>query len=181
MLVFGFLNEWLKQPLTNIDEINKRHDLVDYLIDQIELRQMLTSEYLPMIPDIRRLTKKLNKRGNLEDVLKIYQFSKRIPEIVQVFTSFLEDDSPTEPVKELVRSVWLAPLSHHVEPLSKFEEMVETTVDLDAYEENNEFMIKVEFNEELGKIRSKLDALRDEIHSIHLDSAEDLGFDPDKN
>ncbi|CAI4800020.1 CNT_collapsed_G0049100.mRNA.1.CDS.1 [Saccharomyces cerevisiae] len=107
-------------------------------------------------------------------------FHKRIPEIVQVFTSFLEDDSPTEPVKELVRSVWLAPLSHHVEPLSKFEEMVETTVDLDAYEENNEFMIKVEFNEELGKIRSKLDALRDEIHSIHLDSAEDLGFDPDK-
>ena len=174
------LNEWLKQPLTNIDEINKRHDLVDYLIDQIELRQMLTSEYLPMIPDIRRLTKKLNKRGNLEDVLKIYQFSKRIPEIVQVFTSFLEDDSPTEPVKELVRSVWLAPLSHHVEPLSKFEEMVETTVDLDAYEENNEFMIKVEFNEELGKIRSKLDALRDEIHSIHLDSAEDLGFNKDK-
>ena len=151
-----------------------------YLIDQIELRQMLNTDFLPMIPDIRRLTKKLNKRGSLEDVLKIYQFSKKIPEIVQIFNSFLEDENPSESVKELVRSMWLAPLSHHVEPLSKFEEMVETTVDLNAYEENNEFMIKIEFNEELAKIRSNLDDLRDEIHSIHLDSAEDLGFDPDK-
>ncbi|CCK73494.1 mismatch repair ATPase MSH2 NDAI_0G05110 [Naumovozyma dairenensis CBS 421] len=176
------LNEWLKQPLTNLDEITKRHDLVGYLMDQLELRQMLQTETLPAVPDLRRLTKKLKKSGNLEDVLKLYEFSKKIPEITQLLESFLEEGSSQseEDVSSLVRSTWIDPLSSYLDPLSKFDEMVETTVDLQAYEENNEYMIKVEFNEELAKIREQLDSMKEQINIIHLDSAEDLGFDPEK-
>ncbi|CCH59080.1 hypothetical protein TBLA_0B02380 [Henningerozyma blattae CBS 6284] len=174
------LNEWLKQPLTDLSEILKRHDLVDYLIDQLELRQILQTDYLLGIPDIRRLAKKLNKNGTLEDVLKVYQFSRKIPEITQAFESFLEDDSVEPKIKDLVKSEWLQPLTAHIDPLTKFQEMIETTVDLEVYEENNEYMIRVEFNEELARIRQKLDELKNDIHTIHLEAAEDLGFDPEK-
>lgn len=174
------LNEWLKQPLTDLARIEQRHDLVDYLIDQLELRQMLQTDTLPMIPDLRRLTKKLNKNGNLEDVLKIFQFSQKIPEVAQLLESFLEDDNSNSKVKSLIKMVWLDPLTSHLDPLSKFQEMVETTVDLEAFETNNQFMIKVEFNEELAKIREQLDSLREQINAIHLNAADDLGFDPDK-
>lgn len=174
------LNEWIKQPLTDLNEITKRHDLVEFLIDQLELRQILESDYLPAVPDIRRLTKKLSKNGNLEDILKIYQFSKKVPEIIEVMESFLDDENVNEELKQLVKNTWVEPLLAHAVPLSKLQEMVETTVDLDVYEEHNEFMIKIEFNEELAKIRSELDALRDQMHSAHLTAAEDLGFDIEK-
>lgn len=174
------LNEWLKQPLTDVEQIEKRHILVDYLIDQLELRQILQADHLPSVLDVRRITKKLNRNGNLEDVLKIYQFGKKIPEIVELLSSFLDDDQSDSEVKSLVKSTWLEPLMSHTEPLTKLLEMVETTVDLDAYEQHNEFMIKVELNEGLAKIRDQLDFLKDQINSIHLETAEDLGFDPEK-
>ncbi|CDF87632.1 BN860_10858g1_1 [Zygosaccharomyces bailii CLIB 213] len=174
------LNEWLKQPLTDVELIEKRHVLVDYLIDQLELKQLLQTEHLPLVLDVRRITKKLNRNGTLEDVLKIYQFSKKVPEIAELLSSFLEDDQGTPEAKSLVTSTWLDPLMSHTEPLSKLQEMVETTVDLSAYEEHNEFMIKVELNEELAKIKDQLDDLKDEINAIHLQAAEDLGFDPEK-
>lgn len=175
------LNEWLKQPLTDMSEICKRHDLVEYLVDQLELRQMLQTDYLPLIPDIRRLTKKLTKKGSLEDVLKIYQFTKRVPDMSQLLKSYIDDSSDlTTELRELIKNTWLEPLTTHIEPLTKLQEMVETTVDLDAYEENNEFMIRVEFNEELAVIKSKLDNFRVQIRDIHLEAAENLGFDSEK-
>ncbi|SCU81568.1 LAMI_0B06832g1_1 [Lachancea mirantina] len=174
------LNEWLKQPLTDLEAIVKRHDLVDFLIDQLELRQILQTDYLPAVPDVRRLTKKLNKNGNLEDVLKIYQFATRVPEVAQLLEDYLKDLGEDSHVRDLVVQTWLEPLNSHVTPLDKFREMVETTVDLDALEEANEFMIKVDFNEDLAKIRAELDILKDKIKAAHLDAAEDLGFDPEK-
>lgn len=175
------LNEWLKQPLTNIAMIKERHDLVEYLIDQLELRQLLQSDYLPLIPDVRRITKKLNKNGSLEDVLKIYQFSKRIPDMTELLKSHLdEDENKNTDLRELVNKSWVEPLSTHLDPLTKLQEMVETTVDLDSYEDNNEFMIRVEFNEELAKIKEQLDVAKNQIKEIHLEAADNLGFDPEK-
>lgn len=173
------LNEWLKQPLTQKEEIEKRYDLVGFFIDELELRSVLQDECLPSIPDIRRLTKKLNKNGNLEDVIKIYQFAQMIPKIMDLLSSKLQD-TVSENIKNLVNDVLLAPLMQNVEPLDKLKELVETTVDLEAYEETNEFMIRYEFNEELAGIKAKLDELKNEIKTIHLDAAEDLGFDPEK-
>ncbi|CCK72447.1 mismatch repair ATPase MSH2 KNAG_0K00810 [Huiozyma naganishii CBS 8797] len=181
------LNEWIKQPLTDMTKINTRHNLVEYLIDQLELRQLLQCDYLPLFPDLRRLTKRLIKNGTLEDVLKVYQFTKRVPELVQLLESFtnpdeenLADSENESSLEKLVQDTWIVPLQDRLDPLSKLEEMVETTIDLDAYEENNDFMIKVEFNQELGSIRDQLDNLREKIKQIHLEAAEDLGFDPEK-
>lgn len=174
------LNEWLKQPLTDVQHIEKRHILVDYLIDQLELRQILQTDHLPSVLDVRRITKKLDRKGSLEDVLKIYQFSKKIPEIADLLSSFIEEDQTNADAKFLVKGTWLEPLMSHTEPLTKLQEMVETTVDLEAYEQHNEFMIKVELNEGLANIRDQLDSLKDEINSIHLETAKDLGFDPEK-
>lgn len=173
------LNEWLKQPLTDIEHINKRHDLVEFFMDQLELRSTLQEECLPSVPDIRRLTKKLNKNGNLEDVLKIYQFAQTIPTITDLLKQ-TTDELGSEKIQTLVREILLEPLLSNAEPLEKFKELVETTVDLEAYEETNEFMIKVEFNEQLSIIRKQLDQLKGDIRKIHLEAADDLGFDPEK-
>lgn len=178
------LNDWIKQPLTDLSLINKRLDLVEYLMDQIELRQLLQTDYLPTIPDIRRLIKKLLKNGNLEDVMKIFEFTKRIPEIIELLESFITEYNNTngndDNLKSLIEETWLNPLKQHLEPIAKFQEMIESTIDLESYYENNDYMIRVEFNEELYSIKEKLNQLRDAIKKIHLESADDLKFDPEK-
>lgn len=176
------LNDWIKQPLTDLNKINKRHDLVEYLMDQIELRQLLQNDYLPLIPDMRRLIKKLLKNGNLEDVMKIFEFTKRIPEIIELLQSFVTegDNNNNDNLKSLIEETWLHPLEQHLEPIAKFQEMIESTIDLESYYENNDYMIRVEFNEELSTIKQELNILRENIKSIHMETADDLGFDPEK-
>lgn len=183
------LNEWLKQPLTDKSKIVKRHDLVDFLMDKLELRQMLQNEYLPQIPDVRRMTKRLNKNKNspgqsntcLQDVLRLYEFSMKIPEYIELLESFIDlEDNGDNNVNALIKETWIEPLKQHMDPLMKLQEMVQTTIDLEAYENNNDYMIRVEFNEELAQIKNELDELREQIKIIHLESAETLGFDAER-
>lgn len=174
------LMEWIKQPLTDVSKINERHDLVEFMVDQIELRQVLQTDYLPSFPDIRRLRKKLSKNGNLEDVLKMYDFARAIPGLSSTLTTFLEDANMDKVINDLVSKWWLIPMNSDIEPLSKFQEMVETTVDFDAYEKHNKYMIRTQFDEELAQIRSRLDELKSKISEIHLEASDELGFDPDK-
>lgn len=185
------LNEWLKQPLTDKAKILGRHNLVEFLMDKFELRQVLQTEYLPQVPDIRRITKRLNKNKNissqssscLQDVLTLYDFSMKMPDYIELLESYIQEETSTDAdglINNLIKDTWINPLKQHMEPLSKLQEMVQTTIDLESYETNNDYMIRVEFNEELADIKSKLDELREQIKIIHLESADTLDFDPER-
>ncbi|KAL6951024.1 hypothetical protein ACO0QE_000316 [Hanseniaspora vineae] len=179
------LNEWLKQPLLDIDELNKRHDLVEYLIDQLELRQILRNDFLPKVPDMRRITRMLmKKKDDLEDVLKIYTFATTIPKIISNIEIFLNEDDMTSAsdskVRQLVETHWLNPLKTQIQPLDTFQELVEQTVDLDSYNEHNEFMIRMDVDETLANTKALLDELKAKIRDIHYEAADDLNFDPEK-
>src|SRR5579862_3913647 len=63
--------------------------------------------------------------------------------------------------------------------LAKLQEMVETTVDLDALD-NHEFIIKPEFDENLRTIRKNLDRLRHGMEAEHRSVGSDLGQEIDK-
>lgn len=63
--------------------------------------------------------------------------------------------------------------------LVKLQEMVETTVDLDALD-NHEFIIKPEFDDGLRIIRKKLDKLRSDMNREFHNAASDLGQEQDK-
>ena len=63
--------------------------------------------------------------------------------------------------------------------LFKLQEMVETTVDLDALD-NHEFIIKPEFDDGLRTIRKKLDRLRVDMDREFSSAARDLGQEQDK-
>lgn len=63
--------------------------------------------------------------------------------------------------------------------LTKLQEMVETTVDLDALD-NHEFIIKPEFDESLRIIRKRLDKLKYDMEVEHRKVGQDLSQDTDK-
>ncbi|KAE8146450.1 DNA mismatch repair protein [Aspergillus avenaceus] len=187
MSLFGLLNhcktpvgsrllaQWLKQPLMDLDEIRKRQQLVEAFVVNTELRQTMQEEHLRSIPDLYRLAKRFQrKQANLEDVVRVYQVAIRLPGFVNSLENVMDEQYQTP-----LETEYTSHLRSHSDSLAKLEEMVETTVDLDALE-NHEFIIKPEFDESLRIIRKKLDKLRHDMALEHRRVSRDLDQEMDK-
>ena len=169
------LAQWLKQPLMNLEEIEKRQMLVEAFVNDTELRQTLQEEHMRSIPDLYRLAKKFQrKKANLEDVVRAYQVAIRIPDFIGTFEGIMD-----EQYKEVLDSEYTDKLRSFSDSLSKLQEMVETTVDLEALD-NHEFIIKSEFDDGLRIIRKKIDKLRYDLEKEHQRAGEDLNQDIEK-
>ncbi|KAJ5918710.1 hypothetical protein N7454_009854 [Penicillium verhagenii] len=187
MSLFGLLNhcktpvgsrllaQWLKQPLMDLAAIELRQQLVEAFVVNTELRQTMQEEHLRAIPDLYRLAKRFQrKQANLEDVVRVYQVAIRLPGFVHALGDVMDEDYQTPLEKE-----YTSKLRSHSDSLARLEEMVETTVDLDALD-NHEFIIKPEFDDSLRIIRKKLDKMRNEMDDEHRHVAKDLNQDMEK-
>ncbi|GAO52574.1 putative DNA mismatch repair protein Msh2 [Saitoella complicata NRRL Y-17804] len=187
MSLFGLLNkcrtaigtrllaQWLKQPLMNIHEIEKRHSLVEIFVEDTELRQTLQEEQLKAIPDLNRLAKRFQKGlAGLEDVIRVYQVVIRLPGILATLEA-----SSDEEKKALLQDQYITKLAEHAENLGKLQELVETTIDLEALDDH-EFRIKADFDENLQHYRQRLEELREEMNDEHQRVGQELDQDTDK-
>ncbi|KAL5384219.1 MutS-like protein [Paraphaeosphaeria minitans] len=169
------LAQWLKQPLMNIDDIERRQQLVEAFANDTELRQTMQEEHLRSIPDLYRLAKKFQRKvANLEDVVRAYQVVIRLPGFIQAFESVMDDQ-----YRDPLDAEYTEKLRGFDASFAKLQEMVETTVDLDALD-NHEFIIKSEFDEGLGAIRKRLDRLKREMNDEHASVGRDLNQDTEK-
>ncbi|KAL2045615.1 hypothetical protein N7G274_002043 [Stereocaulon virgatum] len=164
------LAQWLKQPLMSLAEIEKRQQLVQAFVTDTELRQIMQEEHLRSIPDLYRLAKRFQKKlANLEDVVRAYQVAIRLPGFIGTLEGIMD-----EQYKDPLDAAYTSKLIDYSNSLSKLQEMVETTIDLDALE-RHEFIIKPEFDESLKILRKKLDKVKYEIDVEHTDVSNDLG------
>lgn len=63
--------QWVRQPLKDLSLIKERHDIVELLVKNNELRSVLSEDYLKRIPDLQQLAKKLaRKKSTLQDCYK---------------------------------------------------------------------------------------------------------------
>ncbi len=169
------LSQWLKQPLMTLEEIERRQQLVEAFVMDTELRQTLQEEHLRSIPDLYRLAKKFQrKQANLEDVVRAYQVVIRIPGFISTFENIMD-----EQYKDPLDAEYTSKLIEYSNSLAKLQEMVETTVDLDALD-HHEFIIKPEFDESLRTIRKRLEKLKHDMESEHKSVGLDLNQDIDK-
>ena len=169
------LAQWLKQPLMTLEDIERRQQLVEAFINDTELRQTLQEEHLKSIPDLYRLAKKFQrKKANLEDVVRAYQVAIRLPGFIGTFEGVMD-----EAYKDALDAEYIEKLRSYSDSFAKLQEMVETTVDLDALE-NHEFIIKSEFDDGLRIIRKKLDTLRYNMDKEHSRVGKDLNQDTEK-
>lgn len=163
------LAQWLKQPLMSLEEIEKRQQLVEAFVVDTELRQTMQEEHLRSIPDLYRLSKRFQKKlANLEDVVRAYQVAIRLPGFIGTLEGVMD-----EQYKDPLDASYTSKLIDYSNSLAKLQEMVETTIDLDALE-RHEFIIKPEFDESLRILRKKLDKVKQAIDGEHRDVSKDL-------
>ncbi|KAF9618224.1 hypothetical protein IFM89_000859 [Coptis chinensis] len=169
------LNRWLKQPLLDIVEINNRLDMVQAFVEDTELRQDLR-QHLKRISDIERLMHNLEKRrAGLQHIVKLYQSSIRLPSIKTALGRYDGQFLP------LLKERYLDPLECWTddEHLNRFIALVEASVDLDQLE-NGEYMISSGYDSNLAALKDERDAVEQQIHNLHKQTANELDLPLDK-
>lgn len=162
------LNQWLKQPLRNIDIIRERQDVIESLVENQEVRNSLHKDHLSNIPDVLILHKKLSrKKAKLQDVFKIYQIILRLPDILSLLNKI---KSP------VVKSAVYNCFSDVLQDLKNFEEMVESVLDMKAVEKG-EYMIDPTFDENLNKVQQEMNLIESKMRKEMKKSAQIAGLE----
>lgn len=189
------LSQWLKQPLTDARAIGDRHRMVGHMVHDTNLRVFVSQEWLTQVPDVRRLVKKMaagikkpaaSENKKLEEVVRLYQLVAALPQLVDMLHMSIDDTSDAA-VQQLCRTQWLDPVVHNHAALLKFQELVETTIDLSPLDAlslaallHNDFNIRPEFDESLVAINNNLHATSAQIQAAHRHVGDDLNIDTDK-
>ncbi|KAG1859584.1 DNA mismatch repair protein [Suillus subalutaceus] len=171
------LGTWLKQPLINLHEIRKRQDLVETFVDDGSSRRTLQDDYLKLMPDLHRLSKRFKKSiASLEDVVRAYQVVLKLPGLLEALEGVQYEH---EEHKELIDEVYIKPFQTVNDNLVKYGEMVESTLDLEELENHN-YAIKPDYDERLQALADKLVEIRDGLDAEHRATGKDLDLDLEK-
>jgi DNA mismatch repair protein MSH2 len=142
---------------------------VQALVENPEVRDTLRGTHLRALPDINRITRRIEcRRANLADLCKLYQASTALPHIAGALN--LIDTSHGNALKarysdELIK---LSDNNH----LGKFEALVEAAIDMNRIPD--EYVIGATYDIELENLQKRKDAINDELQTAFLDAAEDL-------
>ncbi|CAH0399806.1 unnamed protein product [Chilo suppressalis] len=165
------LAQWLRQPLRDIYLINERLEIVELLVNSSQLRLQLHEDHLRRIPDLQALARRLTrKKANLHDCYRIYQAIKRLPSLLQCLA---EANNAT------VHSSLSEPISELNDDLDKFQQMIETTMDMDAVD-RGDYLVKPSFDDLLQNLSKQLEQLQSSAERELNKAAKDLGMDAGK-
>jgi|TARA_B100000768_G_C11282253_1_gene379343 DNA mismatch repair protein MSH2 len=169
------LLRWLKQPLVSAEEIRQRHDVVEALVGDPEVRDTLRGTHLRALPDIERITRKLERRTvNLVDLCKLYQASTVLPHIVGTLNRIDSKHS------HAIRARYSDKLNelHDRDHLGRYEALIEAAVNLDRIPE--EYVICASYDPQLKELQILKDATTQEIHVAFREAAVDLQIPAEK-
>lgn len=163
------LTQWIRQPLMDINHINERLDLVEFFVENNEIRESLNSIHLKKVPDLIRLSKKFEqKKASLVDCVRVYQLIKSLPAIKKCLIS--KDSS-------ILKQVFVNVLDEQEENFEKYTQMVDETIKFDSREEP---IINPHFDEHLGQLYDNLNKIEKKVNEVLKTVANKLDLEANK-
>uniref|UniRef100_A0A2C9K9M9 DNA mismatch repair proteins mutS family domain-containing protein n=1 Tax=Biomphalaria glabrata TaxID=6526 RepID=A0A2C9K9M9_BIOGL len=153
------LSQWVKQPLMDLKKIEERLNVVEALISDSDLRQTLYEDQLRKVPDFQRLAKKFQrKKASLQDCYRVYQALDKLPLLLETLGKYDGDH------KGLIQELFTNSIKDLLADFSKFQEMVETTLDLEQVQ-NHEYVIRADFDDSLADLRKQMNEVEENIRN----------------
>ena len=107
------LRMWLKQPLTSKQRICERLDIVEYFVENLNVRKTLHDSSLRRIPDFESIAIRIcDRRAQLQD---LYKASLGVREVKQL-TKLLADNA-----NPIIREYFVVSLAKKVEKMEKYQ------------------------------------------------------------
>ena len=123
------LERWLRQPLINYSDINRRLDIVEVLKNSPVLRNKLIDGPLKGIPDLDFIIERMQrKNAGLNEVYRLYLFCKSIPSFISIISE-LAESSFKEEISFILRESYLDPLEKLSDKFSKYIQLIEHVID----------------------------------------------------
>lgn len=171
------LSLWLQNPLKSKEHIDRRLEIVEHFVENNELRTVCYDDYLRKIPDLLRIACKISKeKCTIVDLVKIYNTTKSGQSLCKAHQHTANISSTTsEAVTKLFS--WIASACSN---LIDFVQLLEDSLILDKPDENNEYLLKPKFNDDIAKITDELDTLVKKARRELRHVAEDVGLEADK-
>ena len=118
--------------------INERLNLVEMMVTNTEMRQLLWEDHLKRFPDFQRLSAKFaGGKAKLQDMYKVYVAVSRLEPLVSCLTENVGEEGDNYVT---LQDNFIKDLMEANRDFEKFQQMVETTMDLKQVEQNH-FMI----------------------------------------
>ncbi|XP_054163870.1 DNA mismatch repair protein Msh2-like [Oppia nitens] len=163
------LAQFIRQPLTDINKIEERLDIIEFFIKNCDIRQDLSEIYLKKIPDLSRIYKKLHsKRATLQDCYRIYQMLKLLPN----FQSCLIREESVNCLA--IKHNFSDKLKSICNDLSGLRKSLENVIDEERIETTGEFWIRSDYDDDLKELRTKLDKLESDANYIYKNVDKEL-------
>ncbi|KAG7201856.1 hypothetical protein KM043_004574 [Ampulex compressa] len=166
------LAQWVRQPLRDLALIKERHDIVELMVNDNDLRSTLSEEHLRRVPDLQQLAKKLvRKKATLQDCYKIYMCVSHLSALLEQLTSATNVTA--------ARTMFSDPLKELIQDMDKYQQMVEQTIDLEAAEKGD-FMVQAAFDDELKELKNTMTEIEEKLQSQLSKAATDLSLEGGK-
>ncbi|VDM26948.1 unnamed protein product [Toxocara canis] len=132
--------DWMRRPLFDLRRINERLDVVEALCEMSSCRDKLFEDLLRRVPDVASLSRKLlQKKASLQHCYRLYQLVCLLKRFEEVFSEIhASSDSFAPSVNELC----LEPVRLAVLQFDKFAALIESTVDVEYFEETGTYRIR---------------------------------------
>lgn len=169
---------WLQHPLKSKSKIDQRLDIVQYLVDNIELRTICHDDYLRKIHDLLRLSYKVHKeKCTISDLVKIYQSCEAATSLCKSFQHInnISNIKAPEAVNKLFSWVHTS-----AQELQEFSNLVENSIDIKNQDETGEYMIKPDSDEDIARVSLEMNSICSNARKILNDVAYDINLEAGK-
>lgn len=167
------LLRWVKQPLVDVTEIGRRHDLVEEFVRDGTRRSELCAA-LKAFSDLDRMCKKLVVgKATLQDTVSLYEDCAALEAAVGLLADFA--GACAVPARAaLLRTAYVAPLAHQAEKLKKYAALIEHLVDLDKARREHVYEINTAWGDELRAVDAARQRARERMERLALQAAKDI-------
>lgn len=163
------LEEWIRQPLLDVEEIETRLDLVEAFIEDPILRDKFRNGFLKKVPDLDSILKRFQRmKGSLKDAVKLYEFVNSLEAVIDGLSQYVGDH------KELIAKMFTDPLKIIFEDFGGLIKIISDMVDL-SRTEDDEYLINPMFDDELDELRESRDEVEKKIDTLLQQVADHLG------